>query len=1040
MVQEERRLYHIGGGTRSTTKERNVWKQEDVQADEERTKTNAREVEKLRASIKYKLMKKELRKLIRLSKRKHWSKLCNDLNSDVWGDGYKIAVKSLKNVVPYDIPDKGKKEIAKKLFPCSSRVRQDYRKRVDTVLPFTAIELKEAVNNMKSGKALGPDGIPTETIKETEKAGPDGESLLIIALSAVLCVITTLSLSAISTNGEVKGGGIYYIISRSLGPEFGASVGIVFAFANSVAASMNTIGFCDSLNDLLASYDTYIIDGGINDVRLVGVIAIFVMILICAIGMEWESKAQNFLVAIIVGAMFDFLIGTAIGPLNDEQRAKGFTGFSLERFRTNFVSSYRPQGNVDYNFFQVFAIFFPSVTGIQAGANISGDLKDPASAIPKAMRDASGSLSDLANGTLTDCAANYSCTYGLFNSYSVMQLMSSWDLFIYAGCFAATLSTALTNLLSVPRLIQALGIDRIYPGLIYFSKGYGKAGEPYRGYVLTFLVSSAFVLIANLNLIAPLISNFYLASYALINFCTFHAAFIKPIGWRPTFRFYNTWLSLGGFIMCVVIMFLINWQSSLITFIVILGLYLVVVYRKPDVNWGSTTQAQTYKTALNTAHRLINTGEHVKLYEPQILVLCGTTHARPALLDFANFITKNNSLLVVGDIVERKLSHKVRTNRKRMAYSWLNDRKIKAFYTVVDGVSFETGAKVLLQSSGIGKLAPNVLMMGYKNNWRTCNSQELISYFNVLHAAFDNRLSVVILRVADGLDYSKIMEEDENVPSTDLSMPISRAEPISTIARQLMHADSNLNISHLVASEGNISSNVSSNTTKSYNLTGKNRSKKPLNQDKLIYHGDSVPEMQRSVLDKVSIFRKKQDKGTIDVWWLYDDGGLTMLLPYIISTRNHWANSKLRVFALTNNTLEAEEEKNMANLLSKFRLEYSSLKMVNISDKPSDSTIQFFDSLLEHFKTPVDVKENECKVSEIEIAALQEKTYRQLRLRELLLEHSCQANLVVMSLPMPRKGTVSAPLYMAWLEALTKDLPPYLLVRGNQQSVLTFYS
>lgn len=78
------------------------------------------------------------------------------------------------------------------------------------------------------------------------------ESLLIIGISATVCVITTLSLSAICTNGEVKGGGIYYIISRSLGPEFGASVGIVFAFANAVAASMNTIGFCDSLNDLLS--------------------------------------------------------------------------------------------------------------------------------------------------------------------------------------------------------------------------------------------------------------------------------------------------------------------------------------------------------------------------------------------------------------------------------------------------------------------------------------------------------------------------------------------------------------------------------------------------------------------------------------------------------------------------------------------------------------------------------------------------------------------------------------------------------------------
>lgn len=78
-----------------------------------------------------------------------------------------------------------------------------------------------------------------------------GQTLLIILISYSVCFVTTLSLSAICTNGEVKGGGIYYIISRSLGPEFGASVGIIFALANAVAASMNTIGFCDSLNDLL---------------------------------------------------------------------------------------------------------------------------------------------------------------------------------------------------------------------------------------------------------------------------------------------------------------------------------------------------------------------------------------------------------------------------------------------------------------------------------------------------------------------------------------------------------------------------------------------------------------------------------------------------------------------------------------------------------------------------------------------------------------------------------------------------------------------
>lgn len=90
-------------------------------------------------------------------------------------------------------------------------------------------------------------------------------------------------------------GGIYYIISRSLGPEFGASVGIIFAFANAVAASMNTIGFCDSLNDLLKTQGVKIIDNGVNDVRIVGAVALVVMCVICAVGMDWESKAQVYM-------------------------------------------------------------------------------------------------------------------------------------------------------------------------------------------------------------------------------------------------------------------------------------------------------------------------------------------------------------------------------------------------------------------------------------------------------------------------------------------------------------------------------------------------------------------------------------------------------------------------------------------------------------------------------------------------------------------------------------------------------------------------
>lgn len=98
-------------------------------------------------------------------------------------------------------------------------------------------------------------------------------------------------------------------------------------------------------------------------------------------------------------------------------------------------------------------------------------------------------------------------------------------------------------------------------------------------------------------------------------------------------------------------MFLIHWVSSLITFIVILALYLVVVYRKPDVNWGSTTQAQIYKSALTSALRLQQIDDHVKNYRPQILVLAGTLQSRPPLVDLANLITKHNSMMIVGDVI-----------------------------------------------------------------------------------------------------------------------------------------------------------------------------------------------------------------------------------------------------------------------------------------------------------------------------------------------------------------------------------------------------
>lgn len=73
-----------------------------------------------------------------------------------------------------------------------------------------------------------------------------------------------------------------------------------------------------------------IIDGDVNDVRIIGTAALAIMIIICAVGMEWETKAQNFLVAIIVAAIFNFIIGAAMGTSEPIKEAQGFVGFSCE--------------------------------------------------------------------------------------------------------------------------------------------------------------------------------------------------------------------------------------------------------------------------------------------------------------------------------------------------------------------------------------------------------------------------------------------------------------------------------------------------------------------------------------------------------------------------------------------------------------------------------------------------------------------------------------------------------------------------------------
>lgn len=134
-----------------------------------------------------------------------------------------------------------------------------------------------------------------------------GQAILIILLATAVTSLTALSMSAISTNGQIKGGGTYYMISRSLGPEFGAAIGIIFALANAVAVSLHTVGFCEALNDMLEELGVQIVDGDLNDIRIVGSVTLIVLAMIVGIGMEWEAKVSDYLFTVRLNVLVSCL-------------------------------------------------------------------------------------------------------------------------------------------------------------------------------------------------------------------------------------------------------------------------------------------------------------------------------------------------------------------------------------------------------------------------------------------------------------------------------------------------------------------------------------------------------------------------------------------------------------------------------------------------------------------------------------------------------------------------------------------------------------
>lgn len=516
-------------------------------------------------------------------------------------------------------------------------------------------------------------------------------ALLIVAASKAITVLTGLSLSAIATNTRVKGGGAYYLISRSLGVEFGGAIGVVFFFAQALSVAMYVIGFSEAF---VAAVPT-----GLSIVQVGSIVnlAVFVCVFI---GAGWTIKVQYFILAILGAALVSFYWGAA-------------GAFDTATLAANL----KPQYTNGESLFTMFALFFPAVTGIMAGANMSGDLKDPARSIPK------GTLAAIAvTGVIyLSQAAMLGCSRpqaDLASDNLVINDIAQWPLLITAGVFAATLSSALGSMMGAPRILQAFARDNVFNALRPFAAGSGASAEPRRAIVLTFAISQVALVLADLNSIAPIITMAFMVTYALLNVATFYEAITKNPSYRPRFRFCHWSASLTGALGCLAVMFLIDWRWASVSIVLISLLHWSIGRKEVEARWGDMQSGLIFERTRQNLLKLEDMLHHPKNWRPIILALSGGGWSRPHLAVYGHWFVAGHGILSLAQVIEGEVQDRLERRRaqERLLYEFIREQELEAFPAVVVAPDLSEGIESLAQSQGLGAIRPNTVLLGWPND------------------------------------------------------------------------------------------------------------------------------------------------------------------------------------------------------------------------------------------------------------------------------------------------------------------------------------
>uniref|UniRef100_A0A665UM66 Solute carrier family 12 member 9 n=1 Tax=Echeneis naucrates TaxID=173247 RepID=A0A665UM66_ECHNA len=819
------------------------------------------------------------------------------------------------------------------------------------------------------------------------------QGLLMVVVAYIIISLTILSICAISTNGAIQGGGAYFMISRSLGPEFGGSIGLMFFLAKVFACGEYVLGLVEAILDVFGSDSESSLSGAVQVLPqgywytvLYSSVVLLLCLLVCLVGAHIYSRtAFVILLVVTISLLSIFISSVAVKPRDFVITHKGsgnqtlrynasYTGFSATTLRNNLAGySLDYSTNSVMSFATVFAVMFTSCTGIMAGANMSGELKTPSVSIPKGTIVAV--LYTFTVYVLLFILVSATCDRTLLiQDYGFLQRINIWPPFVTVGIYCASLSAAMCAMIGASRILHALALDQLFgkdwaPAAITSS-----SGNPWVAVLYTWGLAQCVVFAGELNAVASLVTVFYLLAYAAVDLACLALEWASAPNFRPTFQLFSWHTCLLGILSCLVMMFVINPVYSSGSVVLLLLLLLFLHYRSPTSSWGYISQALIFHQVRKYLLMLDVRKEHVKFWRPQVLLMVANPRSSCQLILFVNQL-KKGGLYVLGHVQLGDLDSLPSDPVQQQYNFWLSlvDKLgVKAFVDLTLSQSVRQGTQHLLRITGLGGMKPNTLILGF---YDSCTPED----FFLQDTAFCDS-SIGQSKVGEynfGVDLPSLQAHFPPVRHVESPRWLSPEEYVGIIS-DAIKMNKNVCLGRYF-----------------FQLEGEGKDSK-------------VDGSER----------------TIDVWPLnllqpgsrdYQDVCSLFLLQMacVLNMSNKWRHARMRIFL--NVATESSDqgwvvnEETFRELLRKLRIR-ASIKIV-----PWDLVVQ------QHAQQDMEYSPEKTQpLSEGFLSAV----------NSMLMENSSQAAVRFLYLPRPPAHHTQAQQYISQLESVTNGLGPTLLIHG----------